>query len=546
MSGDQSFPQPFGPYTLERFVASGGMAEVFLARRTDGALPPEVRLCVKRILAEVQKQPEYVTMFKDEAALSMRLLHPNIVRVFDFGDVGGRLYMAMEYVDGMDLGTLQRKLRAKSEALSVPHALQIGVDICAGLAHAHTLVDEQRRPLKLIHRDVSPQNIMISARGEVKLTDFGIAKAVGRETHTATGMIKGKVQYMAPEQALGQHIDQRIDQFAAGIVVWEMVTGARLFADKSELLVFEKIIRQPTPKASSVRPEVPTVVDQVLARALAKSPDERFPDLRAFGAALAQALAQCTNQAFGGASGRRVDLAAMVAYVMGQGPSPSLVAPPPEATSSRSTVNLSATPSPRPATAPMRLPTGSMTPLPAPTAPTRSSSGMTVSGGAGDGASWGTPGTGAGAAGVEPLRPRSNPASQVMAAPPPRGAPVVAMGGALVLGLVVGFALAKLTARTDVAAQAGCGAINVEAMITANDELQSAQDALNAGDFARAESLALRSNGRSASPRGHYLLGQLALRVGDTGRALEHFRCVTVLAPDGDDAKRLRTALGGR
>ncbi|MBI1948204.1 MAG: protein kinase [Deltaproteobacteria bacterium] len=546
MSGDQPFPQPFGPYVLERFVASGGMAEVFLARRTDGALPPELRLCVKRILTEVQKQPEYVTMFKDEAALSMRLIHPNIVRVFDFGDVGGRLYMAMEYVDGMDIGTLQRKLRVKSEALSVQHALQIGVDICAGLAHAHTLVDEQRRPLKLIHRDVSPQNIMISAKGEVKLTDFGIAKAVGRETHTATGMIKGKVQYMAPEQALGQHIDQRIDQFAAGIVVWEMVTGQRLFADKSELLVFEKIIRQSTPKASSVRPEVPAVVDQVIARALAKSPDERYPDMRAFGAALSAALAQTSSQAFGGAGGRRVDLAAMVSYVMGQGPAPAAVAPPPEATTSRSTVNLAATPSPRPATGPARLPTSSMTPLPVPSAATRSSSGMTVS--APDpGASWGTPGTGSnGAAGVEPLRPRSNPASQVMAPAAPRGLPVGALAATLVLGLVAGFAAAKLIGKPDVAAQAGCGAINLEAMVIANDELQSAQDAINAGDFARAESLALRSNSRSASPKGHYLLGQLAMRVGDTGRALEHYRCVTVLAPDGEDAGKLRAALQGR
>ncbi|OGQ25249.1 MAG: hypothetical protein A2138_05140 [Deltaproteobacteria bacterium RBG_16_71_12] len=531
MSGDQAFPQPFGPYVLERFIASGGMAEVFLARRTDGALPPDLRLCVKRILTEVQKQPEYVTMFKDEAALSMRLIHQNVVRVFDFGDVGGRLYMAMEYVDGMDIGTLQRKLRAKSEALSVAHALQIGIDVCAGLSHAHTLVDEQRRPLKLIHRDVSPQNIMISSRGEVKLTDFGIAKAVGRETHTATGMIKGKVQYMAPEQALGQHIDQRIDQFAAGIVVWEMVTGARLFADKSELLVFEKIIRQPTPKPSSVRPEIPAVVDQVIARALAKSPDERFPDMRAFGAALAAALAQTSNQAYGGASGRRVDLAAMVAYVLGQGPSPASVAPPPEATSSRSTVNLAATPSPRPASGPMRLPTGSMTPLPTSTTPTRSSSGMPVS---------------APDAGVEPLRPRSNPASQVMASAAPRGLPIGALAAALIVGLGAGFGIAKLIAKPDVAALSGCGAINIEAMVIANDELQSAQDAVNAGDFARAESLAQRSNGRSASPKGHWLLGQLALRVGDTGRALEHYRCVTVLAPDGEEAAKLRAALQGR
>ena len=546
MSGDQSFPQPFGPYTLERFVASGGMAEVFLARRNDGALPPDVRLCVKRILAEVQKQPEYLTMFKDEAALSMRLIHPNIVRVFDFGDVGGRLYMAMEYVDGMDLGTLQRKLRGKTEALSVPHALQIGVDICAGLAHAHTLVDEQRRPLKLIHRDVSPQNIMISSRGEVKLTDFGIAKAVGRETHTATGMIKGKVQYMAPEQALGQHIDQRIDQFAAGIVIWEMVTGARLFADKSELLVFEKIIRQPTPKASSVRAEVPAVVDQVIARALAKSPDERYPDMRAFGAALSQALAQMSGQAFGGSAGRRVDLASIVGYVMGQGPAPSAVAPPPEATASRSTVNLAATPRPQPATV-ARLPTGSMTPLPVPTTPTRSSSGMAVSTPGPSPAQWDHAGAGSGGAtGIEPLRPRSNPASQLMAPAAPRGLPVGALIGVLLVGLAVGFGVAKLTGKPDVAARAGCGSVNIEALAVASDELLSAQDAVNAGDFARAESLALRSNGRSASPKGHYMLGQLALRVGDTARALEHFRCVTMLAPEGEEAGRLRAALQGR
>lgn len=342
------FPQRFGPYILERFLASGGMAEVFLARREDGSIHGPVAL--KRMLAEMMKNPEYATMFRDEAALSARLVHPNIVRVFDFGEADGRMYMAMEFVDGIDVGTLLKRLRAKSELISVAHALRIGVDLCAGIHYAHMLADERGRPLKLIHRDISPQNIMVSLSGEVKVTDFGIAKALGRETHTATGMIKGKVQYMAPEQALGQHLDQRVDQFAAGIVLWEMLVGQRLFAEKSELLTFEKIIRHPTQRPSSLRQGVPPFVDEVVLRALAKNPDERWPDLNAFGAALAQCLAK-----LGGP--QKADLAPIMAYVAG------IPSQPPSGATSAPSLPPSSSPS-APGSAPPGPPRSSSAPQP--------------------------------------------------------------------------------------------------------------------------------------------------------------------------------------
>ncbi len=296
------FPMDFGPYVLDRFIAAGGMAEVFLGRSKDGSISGP--LCVKRMLPEMMSSAEYITMFKDEARLSQRLQHPNVVRVFDFGEADGRMYMAMEYVDGMDVGSLQRRLRQRGEMLGVGHALQIGIELCAGLHYAHAL------GVDLVHRDVSPQNILISSAGAVKVTDFGIAKAVGRETHTATGLVKGKVSYMAPEQALGQDIDQRVDQFAAGIVVWELVTGQRLYAEKTDNLNFEKIIRQPPPRPSQTRKGVPPVVDGAILRALAKRPADRYPDCAAFGAALKQALAVIGPAA-------KTDIGAVMAHVLG-------------------------------------------------------------------------------------------------------------------------------------------------------------------------------------------------------------------------------------
>lgn len=343
------YPQRFGPYVLERFLAAGGMAEVFVATRPDGKITGQ--LALKRMLPQMMENPEYAAMFRDEAALAGKLLHPNIVRVFDSGEYDGRLYMAMELVEGLDASSLQKKLRAKNEMLGLAQALRVGIELCGGLAAAHALKDERGVAQMIIHRDVSPQNILISRQGVVKVTDFGVAKATGRETHTATGNIKGKIPYMAPEQALAQHIDQRVDQFAAGIVVWELLTATRLFHDKNDLLMFEKIIRRPTPKPSSVRAGIPASVDNAILRALAKNPDERFPDVASFG----RALLKCLNEMGGWDAAA---LAPIVEYVLGPPVNPAQPAAQmetakPPSSPSQSPARSTGTPASRPTGAPV-------------------------------------------------------------------------------------------------------------------------------------------------------------------------------------------------
>jgi eukaryotic-like serine/threonine-protein kinase len=513
-----SFPQPFGPYILDRFVAAGGMAEVFVARREDGAIPRDVRLCVKRILPDVSTSTEYVTMFRDEAALTMRLVHKNIVRVFDTGEIDGRLYMAMEYVDGMDLGTLQRRLAQRNLMLGVHEALKIGIDLCNALYYAHTMLDDRRRPLKLIHRDVSPQNVMLSQNGDVKLGDFGIAKSIGRETKTSTGLIKGKVQYMAPEQALGHFIDQRIDQFAAGIVMWEMLTGQRLYADKSELVVFEKIIRQIPAKPSTIREGIPPSLDQAVARALAKNPDERFPDMNAFGLALATSLAQ-----LGGP--QHADVAGAIRSVMSGQPAPP-----------RPSIEVSAPSSPPP----MMTSQSSVFESSGP----KSASGLSVT----------MPARTPSASAVVPMKSTTMPSitrstAAQTPAPASSGVPVIPLMAALAVGVLVGFGVAKLVlkpASTSSSAAAMCGAPNPAFAMQAADDLISAQEAINAGDRARAEQIALRANQRSASVKGHYILGQLRMKEGDTLTAMQHYHCVVMLGPSSDEARALGERLSPR
>lgn len=593
-------PQTFGPYVLERFLAAGGMAEVFLARRPDGKITGP--LCVKRMLPEMSKTPEYVTMFRDECALSQRLVHDNIVRVWDYGEIDGRMYMAMELIDGMDVGSLQSRLQERSELLGVAHALKIGVDLCAGLAWAHLLVDEQRRPLKLIHRDVSPQNILVSASGQVKVTDFGIAKAVGRETHTATGLIKGKIAYMAPEQALGHYIDQRVDQFAAGIVVWEMVTGERLYNERSELLTFEKIIRQPPPRPSSVRAGVPGVVDQVVLRALAKSPDERWPDVAAFGAALAQALAQLGGPRAG-------DLAPVMQHVLAAH-SPATTAPPPQLTSPLAATRVRGpsgegvsvdgptriapprTSPPALAEPPVRLRTENMTPLspldtpatpqaalaPARTA-ARGAGGMRVFGPPShDDTRPGTMPLGsvpapaeaplelktrpprpaaplpagmesvvapAAAAQVTPL-PGARAASTSMMAPAPssRAMSLPLLAGALVFGLAIGFGAARLTAKPPrSAAECAVPSPSPEAIQQAAELMKRAEQKWQDSDFVAARRLALDANQAHGSPAAHMLLGRMALAGANRLEAFTHFRCVVALDPMGPSAGDLEKQL---
>src|SRR5450755_3328143 len=233
-------PLHLGPYELVERVATGGMAEVYLARRA-GPHGFQKVVAVKRILPQLAKDTDFVAMFVDEARVCARLSHPNIVQVFDFGEEGGELYMAMEYVDGTTGARLIRAAAAKGEELPLDVCLHLALSVLRGLEYAHSARDEDGKPLSLVHRDVSPGNVLIDRSGAVKLTDFGIARAAVIERRTDAGQLKGKLGYMSPEQVVGRELDARSDLFTLGIVLAEMITLRPLFSGGRELDVLLRI-----------------------------------------------------------------------------------------------------------------------------------------------------------------------------------------------------------------------------------------------------------------------------------------------------------------
>lgn len=288
-----AFPRPFGRYVLDERIALGGMAEIFRGRtNTEGF---EKKICIKRILPHFSEQEDFVTMFRDEAALAARLQHANIVQVFDFGSEEDTLFLAMELVDGADLRKLIDLAKKKGISLGIGHAMQIAIEVCRGLHHAHTLTDDEGHPLGIVHRDISPHNVLLSRAGEVKVTDFGIAKASARATHTGTGVVKGKLAYMAPEQAHSRPLDHRVDQFATGIVLWEMLTGERLFAGPDEVSVLRKVMTCEVPRPSERREGLPQTLEDIVMRALSEDPEARFHSMRHFEHALSRCLFEVTT-----------------------------------------------------------------------------------------------------------------------------------------------------------------------------------------------------------------------------------------------------------
>ncbi|HEY2746027.1 MAG TPA: serine/threonine-protein kinase, partial [Polyangia bacterium] len=228
---------PFGKYQLLERLGRGGMAEVWKAK----ALGPKGyarKLVVKRILPELACDEEFVRMFVEEARLSASLNHRNIVQVYEFGEVGGEYYLAMEWVHGRDLNSLMKSMKDRDAAPPVELAAYVAREVCRALAYAHALTDEDGQPMRLIHRDVSPSNVMVGFDGSVKLLDFGIAKALAlaSENRTQVGVLKGKFGYMAPEQVdCDADVDHRADLFVAGVVLWEMLTLRRLFKGSSDM-----------------------------------------------------------------------------------------------------------------------------------------------------------------------------------------------------------------------------------------------------------------------------------------------------------------------
>ena len=268
-------PGGFGRYSLLERIAAGGMAEVFKARMR-GEEGFEKIVAIKRILPHMADNDDFITMFIDEAKLAAQLTHNNIIHIYDLGKVDAYHYIAMEYVEGRDLRTILKLGQDRGYPLPAELALFVASKIANALDYAHRRMGMDGKELDLVHRDVSPQNILISYEGDIKLCDFGIAKAATKVSQTQTGALKGKLQYMSPEQAWGKKIDRRTDIFSLGIVLFEMLTGERLFTGDTDLTILEQVRDARVLAPSTRNAEVPKKVDQIVLKALAKNPQDRY------------------------------------------------------------------------------------------------------------------------------------------------------------------------------------------------------------------------------------------------------------------------------
>jgi len=282
-------PEAFGKYYLVDRIAMGGMAEIFKAK-TFGVGGFENLLVIKRILSHLSENDQFVQMFMDEAKVSALLQNANIVRIYDFGKIRSNYFIAMECVEGKDAKLILRKLSERRKLLPREFAVYIAMEAAKGLDYAHKRTTLQGAPLNIVHRDVSPSNLLVSYHGEVKVADFGIVKAANTVESTDAGTLKGKFEYMSPEQAQGLELDRRSDVFALGIILWEMLTGRRAFKSESEIRTLERIKSVDIEYPSAVNPQVPARLDDIVMRALAKDPDDRYQDARELHADLMEVL----------------------------------------------------------------------------------------------------------------------------------------------------------------------------------------------------------------------------------------------------------------
>ncbi|MFN7147609.1 MAG: serine/threonine-protein kinase, partial [Myxococcota bacterium] len=289
---EPAYPRPYGSYTLLERLGAGGMSEVDLARRTVGDAAFVRFLVIKRIRAGNQIDEQYVRMFRDEARINAELSHENIAQVYDFGREGDEFYMAMEYVPGMDLRAVQIALAKRGKLLPVRIAITILCGVLRALQYAHTRADQLGKPMNIVHRDVNPRNIMLSVHGEVKLIDFGVAKASDRLEKTEGNAVKGKFAYMAPEQIDGNAaIDGRADLFAVALCLHELLTGRSPFTGLTEVQILHRILSGKIPPLPDGidHPDLP-LLRRIHARGLAIRANDRYPSADAFRADLELAL----------------------------------------------------------------------------------------------------------------------------------------------------------------------------------------------------------------------------------------------------------------
>jgi TonB family protein len=265
----------FGQYVLLEKIATGGMAEVWKARMR-GVEGFQKIVAIKKILPHLSDNQEFIGMFVDEAKLAAQLNHNNIIHIYDLGKIQNSYYIAMEFVDGFDLKTILKRAQDRGQPLAIELALFITSKIAAALDYAHRKRDFENRDIGLVHRDVSPQNVLISHEGDIKLCDFGIAKAASKASHTQAGALKGKLQYMSPEQAWGRTIDRRSDIFALAIVLFEMLTARKLFQGENEMSVLEQVREAKVIAPSQLNDEVTPEIDAIVLKALQRNPSNRY------------------------------------------------------------------------------------------------------------------------------------------------------------------------------------------------------------------------------------------------------------------------------
>lgn len=348
--------QIFGRYTLHERLGAGGMAEVWRGTLTHQGV--EKRLVVKRILRGLSADPAFLAMFVDEARIASLLHHPNIVQLYDLGEVDGEWYLAMEHVHGLNLQRALHSLTSRRRLLPVEVVGYLGQEVARGLDAAHRLVDHDGRALHVVHRDICPANLLLSTQGDVKIVDFGVARSAANTFTTQGAGLKGHVAYMSPEQALGAPLDGRSDLFALGVVLWEALAGQRLFKSDSGLLTLEAVRDAVVPPLPEGR--VPPALEAVVRKALARDAEDRFADARAMQLALAAFVGDPEPQ--------RERLAALVVEAMAEERAEEAarlvaLAPPPVADDEALTTVAAAPVAPREAPAPSPAP-------PAPIPPT--------------------------------------------------------------------------------------------------------------------------------------------------------------------------------
>jgi serine/threonine protein kinase len=276
-------------YRVVEKLESGGMAEVFRAE-SEGLQGFRKQVAIKRVLPHLSSKKKFISMFLDEARLSAQLSHSNCVQVFDIGVGDNAFFIVMEFVDGANLKAIIEHIKKSGRDFPVEAAVYLSLELCKGLAYAHELTDNNGIPLHIVHRDMSPPNVLITKNGEVKIVDFGLAKANSQLEKSEPGIIKGKFSYLSPEAAMGQEVDLRTDIFAVGIILWELLSGQRLFLGDTDFQTVKKVQGAVVPSISQINKKVPQELERIIAKSLARDPAQRYANARALGQELSKFL----------------------------------------------------------------------------------------------------------------------------------------------------------------------------------------------------------------------------------------------------------------